>query len=94
MSASFGFVSSILKIIENIAAQIPNIKDIPYIGPMLMDKNGRWKGAAGFIFYKILGIDNHGGLLGIAKKIFSGKLTKQEILALLNPMRILNVSTV
>ena len=70
---------------------IPAIREMPVIGKLIIGKDGRFTGVPGFVLYKIVGIDSHGGLLQFAKKIFSGKLTMAQILELLNPVRIAEV---
>jgi hypothetical protein len=91
MSATLGFVTSILQIMKQIISALPAVKDIPVVGPMIMGKDGKFTGVPGFILYRVVGIDNHGGLLQFCKKLFSGKLTTAEILELLNPLRISQV---
>ena len=93
VSVSFGFVNSILKIINNMIGLVPKIRELPG-GKTIIGPDGRFVGAAGFVAYKIIGIDNTGGLLGFAQKIYSGKFTTAEILNMINPVRITNVSII
>jgi len=89
VAVSFGFVNSILRIVNNMIGLVPKIRDLPG-GKTIIGPDGRFVGVAGFIFYKIIGIDNTGGLLGLAQKIVSGKFTTAEILHMINPVRITN----
>ncbi|XP_054153498.1 uncharacterized protein LOC128952176 [Oppia nitens] len=86
----FGFISTVTKLTQTFASKIPNAKHVPYVGNVLTKKSGKYKGWFGFVLYKILNVDHHGGIYGLLKKMFGNRMTKHEMLVLLDPIRIVS----